>query len=129
MNASRLLFLAAVPLLAGLAACSATPPAALPGNLATSGDPAISGYQQETVVYDRVIITYNGQPALSARLRMLDRGAAFEGRIGERDVSGTCSTANGFSLDLDCRICAAGTEEQACKNSSEPIAHLRIPLH
>jgi hypothetical protein len=129
VNATRPLHLAALPLLAALAACSATPPAALPPNLSAKGDPAVSGYQQETWVYDRVIITYDKQPALAARLRLLDRGAALDGRIGDRDVSGTCSTFNGFTLELDCRICAAGTEEQACRNSSEPIAHLRIPLH
>ncbi len=129
MNATRPLHLAVLPLLLALAACSTTPPAALPVNLSGTGDAAISGYQQETWVYDRVIITYDKVPALSARLRVLDRGAALEGRLGERDVSGTCSTFNGLTLELDCRICAAGTEEQACKNSSEPIAHLRIPLH
>ena len=127
--------LLAVPLLAFVAGCNAiplaasAPPAVLPINLAAGGDQAVSGYQRESWVYDSVVITYNKVPALTGRLRMIDRGANFEGRLGERDVSSVCTTFNGFTLELDCRICAAGTDEQACKSSAEPIAHLRIPLH
>ena len=129
------MLLLAAPLLVFVVGCSAlplaapTPPAVLPANLAASGDQAVSGYQQESWIYDRVIITYNTAPALTGRLRIIDRGANFEGRLGEREVSSVCTTFNGLTLELDCRVCAAGTEEQACKSSAEPIAHLRIPLH
>ncbi len=135
VDATWLKLLLAVPLLAFVAGCSAiplpasAPPAVLPVNLATGGDQAVSGYQLESWVYDSVVITYNKAPALTGRLRLIDRGASFEGRLGERDVSSVCTTFNGLTLELDCRICASGTEEQACRSSAEPIAHLRIPLH
>ena len=106
-------------LLTVLAGCAALP--TRPNAELFEGNAAISGYQQETWLYDRVVITENGKEALSARLRIIDRGANLAGRLGGEDVSGKCTTFNGFTLDLDCKLFR--------RADGAPVAYLRVPLH
>ena len=110
--------LAAVALvvLGGCAALSTTPNAEV-----LEGSAALSGYQQETWLYDRVVITENGKEALSARLRIIDRGADLTGKLAGEDVSGKCTTFNGLTLVLDCKFTRNADGKR--------IAYLRLPLH
>ena len=104
--------------LAILSGCTALP--ATPNAEVFEGGAALSGYQQETWLYDRVVITENGKEALSARLRIIDRGASLSGTLAGEAVSGTCTTFNGFALDLDCRL---------FRSDGKRVAYLRVPLH
>ena len=85
------------------------------------GGVGLSGFQQETWLYDRVVITENGKAALSAHLRIIDRGADLAGKLAGEDVTGKCITFNGYTLDLDCKIYRKGDGTR--------VAHLRVPLH
>jgi hypothetical protein len=85
------------------------------------GVPGVSGRQEVGFLHDRVVITWQGQDALSARLRLRDRGADFEGYLGGMPVRATCTTFNGFVLTLDCQV--VRTLDAA------RVAHLRIPLY
>ena len=108
-----------VCLLGVLAGCVAMPHT--PNAEVLEGSSTLSGYQQETWLYDRVVITENGKDALSARLRIIDRGADFSGKLAGEDVSGKCTTFNGFTLDLDCKFYRTADGKR--------VAYLRVPLH
>ena len=111
--------LVAVCLLNALVGCTALPHK--PNAEVFEGGAALSGYQQETWLYDRIVITENGKDALSARLRIIDRGADLTGKLAGEDVTGKCTTFNGFSLDLDCKFYRNGDGKR--------VAYLRVPLH
>lgn len=85
------------------------------------GGASLSGYQQETWLFDRVVITENGKDAIAARLRVIDRGANLTGKISGEDVAGSCTTFNGFTLDLDCKLFRVADGKR--------VAYLRVPLH
>ena len=104
---------------AALAGCAMAP--RKPNAELFEGSAKISGYQQENWLYDRVVITEDGKPALSARLRIVDRGASLQGQIAGDTVTGKCTTFNGFSLDLDCKLFRT--------SDGKRVAYLRVPLH
>lgn len=86
------------------------------------GVAGVSAYQREGLFIDKVVFTFNQQDAFSARLRLQDRGADFaDEKLGDETVDGTCTTFNGFTLELDCRIYRTSDRSQ--------VAHLRVPLH
>lgn len=85
-----------------------------------SGMEGIGGHQVGGLVYDKVVITYNGNPVIKSRLRLRDRGAKLRGEVNGMSVEGECRTVNGFNMDIQCRLYRAGANEQ--------VAYLHIPL-